>query len=405
MLLITSLLLVIPCFALVANAFPSLNSRADLSVSGQAALFRSKAGLAEKIKGVMLASIRTSWEQGTAGTGILEIDEPEYSVFADSPFTHNGYLPVGTLRIALSAAVRQTSDGRLSQQINDALDQAALDGASSGSHVLLGTFAEPSRADYWRDAAEKQLNYLLYIAPRTSTGAISMRNDERAYWNDGVFMGPPFLAYYGAVTNNQTLLQLAFDNIRLFRDALLIDGPTGKLWAHIYNEETASFEDRGIWGTGNGWAALGIVRVQETIKKSAFADQMQDQISTLESWMKEILDGMLVTIRESDDLIPNYLETNNTFGDASSSAALASVAYRAAVISPNAFGSNYTEAAGRLANAVLNSVDDLGVISPYVDPLVWDQIGLLSTEGQAFALMMIAAMRDWLLTKGQNVTL
>ncbi|KAL5524747.1 hypothetical protein ACEPAF_9893 [Sanghuangporus sanghuang] len=405
MLLITSLPLAILCLALVVNAVPSLNSRADLSVSGQAALFRSKAGLAEKIKGAMLASIRTSWEQGTAGTGILEIDEPEYSVFADSPFTHNGYLPVGTLRIALSAAVRQTADGRLSQQINDALDQAALDGASSGCHVLLGTFTEPSRADYWRDAAEKQLNYLLYIAPRTSTGAISMRNDERAYWNDGVFMGPPFLAYYGAVTNNQTLLQLAFDNIRLFRDALLIDGPTGKLWAHIYNEETASFQDKGIWGTGNGWTALGIVRVQETIRKSAFADRMQGQISTLESWMKEILDGMLVTIRESDDLIPNYLETNNTFGDASSSAALASVAYRAAVINPNAFGPNYTEAAGRLASAVLNSVDDLGVISPYVDPLVWDQIGLLSTEGQAFALMMVAAMRDWLLEKGQNVTL
>ncbi|KAL5482865.1 hypothetical protein ACEPAI_9460 [Sanghuangporus weigelae] len=405
MLLITSLRLVILCFALVANVVASLNSRADLSVSGQAALFRSKAGLAEKIKGAMLASIRTSWEQGTAGSGILEIDEPEYSVFADSPFTHNGYLPVGTLRIALSSAVRQTPDGRLSQQINDALDQAALDGASSGSHVLLASFTEPSRADYWRNAAKKQLNYLLYIAPRTSTGAISMRNDERAYWNDGVFMGPPFLAYYGAVTNNQTLLQLAFDNIRLFRDALLIDGPTGKLWAHIYNEETASFQDKGIWGTGNGWAALGIVRVQETIKKSTFADQMEDQINTLESWVKEILDGMFVTIRESDDLIPNYLETNNTFGDASSSAALASVAYRAAVINPNVFGSNYTEAAGRLANAVLNSVDDLGIISPYVDPLVWDQIGLLSTEGQAFTLMMIAAMRDWLLTKGQNVTL
>lgn len=109
-------------------------------------------------------------------------------------------------------------------------------------------------------------------------------------------MGPPFLAYYGAVTNNQTLLQLAFDNIRLFREVLLIDGPTGKLWGHIYNEESASWWDRGIWGTGNGWAALGIIRVQETIKKSAFADQMKDQINTLESWVKEILDGYLPAI-------------------------------------------------------------------------------------------------------------
>jgi hypothetical protein len=67
---------------------------------------------------------------------------------------------------------------------------------------------------------------------------------------DGVFMGPPFLAYYGALRNNQSLLQLAYDNCRLYRDALLIDGPTGPLWAHIYDDDTQSWVDMGIWGTG-----------------------------------------------------------------------------------------------------------------------------------------------------------
>ena len=69
-----------------------------------------------------------SWEQGTAAGAILELDDSEYSVFADSPFKNKGQIPVSTLHLALSAAVRQTSDGRLSQQINDALDGAALDG-------------------------------------------------------------------------------------------------------------------------------------------------------------------------------------------------------------------------------------------------------------------------------------
>jgi len=63
-------------------------------------------------------------------------------------------------------------------------------------------------------------------------------------------MGPPFLAYYGALRNNQSLLQLAYDNCRLYRDALLIDGPTGPLWAHIYDDDTQSWVDMGIWGTG-----------------------------------------------------------------------------------------------------------------------------------------------------------
>ena len=66
-------------------------------------------------------------------------------------------------------------------------------------------------------------------------------------------MGPPFLAYYGAVTKNQTLLQLAFDNIRLYRDALIQDGPTGKLWAHIYSDDTESFKDPGLWATGKSY--------------------------------------------------------------------------------------------------------------------------------------------------------
>lgn len=69
-----------------------------------------------------------SWEQGTAAGAILETDDSEYAVFADNPFQNKGQIPVSTLHLALSAAVRQTVDGRLSQQINDALDGAALDG-------------------------------------------------------------------------------------------------------------------------------------------------------------------------------------------------------------------------------------------------------------------------------------
>lgn len=67
---------------------------------------------------------------------------------------------------------------------------------------------------------------------------------------DGVYMGFPFIAYYGAVKKNQTLLQVAYDQCRLYRDALLIDGPTGKLWAHIYDDTNSTWVDKGIWATG-----------------------------------------------------------------------------------------------------------------------------------------------------------
>lgn len=385
-----------------ASAAPQLKIR-DSNAASQIDSYRSLAPKAVDIKGAMLGSIRTSWEQGTAAGGILELDNPEYSVFGSSPFASTGTIPVEPLRLALSAVVRQGPDGRLSQEINDGLDGAALDGASAAPVVQLGALTDPSRQQYFQTALDAQLSYVLNVAPRTSTGAISMRNDSRAYWNDGVYMGPPFLAYVGAVTQNQDLLQLAYDNCRLYRDALLIDGPYGPSWAHIYSEDDASYWDKGLWGTGNGWAALGMLRVQETISKSVFATEMSSQVADLKAWVKEVLDGFFPGVRASDGLLPNYLNQTDTFGDCAGSAALASVAFREAVIDPETFGSNYTEIAGGLAKAVLSGVDELGVISPLVNPLSWTETGDLSTEGQSFGLMMVSAWRDWLDFNGQDV--
>ena len=138
----------------------------------------------------------TSWEQGTAAHGILEIDNHDYSVFAASPFTPHG-AATSVLQLALSAVVRQTADGRLSEGLNakdvaafdvdladsDVKDGSALDGASAGPAVLLGTFAPNSRVQsYWGDAADNELNYLLTKVPRTSTGALSHRTISAQYW-------------------------------------------------------------------------------------------------------------------------------------------------------------------------------------------------------------------------------
>lgn len=363
--------------------------------SSDEADFQAWSGTANAIRSAMQASIRTSWEQGTAAGAILEWNDAEYSVFAPNPFVSNGQFPLDSLQYAYSAAVRQTPDGRLSQNINDALDGAALDGASAGSVVLMGTFTDTGRASYWENAADAELNYILNVAPRTRTGAISARDDSAQYWSDGVYMGFPFIAYYGAVKNNGTLLQIAYDQCRLYRDALLIDGPTGKLWAHIYDDTTSSWIDEGIWATGNGWAALGMLRVAVTIQKTSFYSSMTSQVSDLLSWVKEILDGEFAALG-SDNLLPDYLTGGPNFGDASSSAALASVAYRVATLCPDQFGSNYTVIAANIRDAVLGGVTNLGTVSPVVNTLIWNETGLLSTEAQAFTLMMLSGWRDWI---------
>lgn len=98
-------------------------------------------------------------------------------------------------------------------------------------------------------------------------------------------MVPPFIAYFGAVTNNQTLLQEAFDQVAAYRTGL--QDPETKLWRHM--SEGPEAEDPNLWATGNAWAAAGIMRVLATIKRSQFAGDMGDQLTQLQVWAAEIL--------------------------------------------------------------------------------------------------------------------
>ena len=69
-------------------------------------------------------------------------------------------------------------------------------------------------------------------------------------------MVPPFLAYYGALTGNLTLLQEAYDQIKLYRKYLL-DKSTNNVWRHIQNGEYGI--DNGHWSTGACIAQHSIV--------------------------------------------------------------------------------------------------------------------------------------------------
>ncbi|KAG8708497.1 hypothetical protein FRC11_006431 [Ceratobasidium sp. 423] len=313
------------------------------------------------------------------------------------PLSARKRMPLQVIQFGLSAAVRQSPDGRLSQEINDALDGAALDGASAGLAVLIGKYSDNSYSDYLGQAALKQLDYVLYTAPRTSTGAISHRATTKSYWADAVYVGFPFIAAYGAATSNQTLLQVAYDQCRLYRDALRI--PEAGLWAHIYNDDTHSFDDKGLWATGNAWAAKGMLNVATLIDKSGI--NMTTQVSDLKGWVKEILNGTFTRL-DANNLVPNYMDSaSSTFGDAASSALLAATAYRAANMWPAEFGTFYTDNADKIKETVMAGITDLGLLSPIVDPLSWTKQGILGTESQAFGIMMYAAWRDWV--KSVNV--
>lgn len=98
---------------------------------------------------------------------------------------------------------------------------------------------------------------------------------------------PPFLAYYGVLHNNQSLVTEAYRQCSLYRDVLRVE--SSGLWQHILLG--TGTQDTGLWATGNAWAAQGMLRVLATIKWSQFAGAMQNEMNDLQSWTEEILRG------------------------------------------------------------------------------------------------------------------
>lgn len=331
-----------------------------------------------------------SWEFGTAAEALLELYDPQYSVFGSRPF------PVPTLRKGDIAALEYADEKITIGQGANALasgDGAVGDPASLGvSAYLLG-----KTIPKYADAAKDELNYVVNEAPRWSNGAISHRVEAPELWADFVYMAPPYIAYYAVATSNADLLREAVQQCGLYRQ-VLITSPLN-LWHHIVGPNNA---DPGIWSTGNAWAAAGMTRILATVLKapsSLITSTERNQLTNnLNTWIKEILDGAIKSPAD-DGLLRNYLNDTTWFGEISGSTLLASVAYRVGVLQPKVFGSKYLQWADEIRWTLGENghVTDDGIVKPAVNPLGWGDTTPFTTgspEGQNFVVLMYAAWRD-----------
>ena len=133
---------------------------------------------------VMVDSASHSWEWGTAAEALLELYNPELSVFGSKPFPQDGVPAADPSTFALAYAKQFIN--RNSQVLvgNSAVGDPASLGVSA---ILLGQ----SDSTYL-DASDRQASYLLEDAPRWSNGAISHRPDVAELWADNVAMSFPF---------------------------------------------------------------------------------------------------------------------------------------------------------------------------------------------------------------------
>jgi len=206
-------------------------------------------------------------------------------------------------------------------------------------------------------------------------------------WSDFIYMVPPYLAYYGALRPYKSLMDAAYLQCKFYRSNLI--DKKKHLWKHVV---MGSWEDTGFWATGNGWAAMGMLRVIRTFQLSPFASQLASEGNDLISWVEEIVNA---TYRHQTDdgTFHNYIDQTDTFTDSSSTALLAAVVYRLVPLLPRV--AKYIPAADKARAAIAASINDDGYLTNVVDPMNFGSQGGVSPEGQAFVLMMEAAYRDY----------
>ncbi|KAH7922253.1 hypothetical protein BV22DRAFT_1094989 [Leucogyrophana mollusca] len=388
-----------------------------------------------------------SWEYGTRAEALLELNAPTYSVLSSSPVPPPPGVPSNLTAaladvFAIARAIvsnRGNSNGNITGPQPLLQDGSAADPASIGVAVLLANWTGQGDIDGmdYAGAARDQLDFLFQDVPKTSDGALSHRVDQVQLWSDFVYMVPPFLAYYGVVSDNKTLLVEAYTQISLYRKYLR-DTHANNLWKHILLGSSGN--DEGHWATGNAWAAAGMIRVLGTIQRSQYANQLKGQQKDLANWVREI-HGAMYPLINYNGLFRNYPDDNSTFYDASSTALLASTVYRLSLLwnthtylplaeqsrkalsapfgaeisitttpsktsitssAPSSTSSSPPSSTSSTPN-MLHFTSE-GWLTPVVDPYSYGSEGQNSPEGQAFVLEMQAAWRDWVAdgAKGAN---
>ncbi|CAE6450161.1 unnamed protein product [Rhizoctonia solani] len=345
----------------------------------------------------MLEQSKGSWELGTATQSLFEYEYPSFSVYGDNFLAPPKSLPKSADISKILKITDQVLLTRPPGVLSFMPDQAAGDPPSLGVSMLFANWTVRSPASTgsssYAAAIIDQLNYSLTRAPRAPNGAISHRVDQIQLWSDSVYMLPPFLAYFGALHQDEGVLRAAYDQVRFYRD-LLFDGSTG-LWRHIV---LGNGEDLNHWSTGNGWAAAGIMRVLTTIKDSSLSDKFVSEQANLEGWALEIVNNVW-KYQQANGTLLNYATDGNSFADSASTALLAAATYRLATHLHSTGSkvdlSNSLAAASRARTLVSRSLDADGWLLNVVDPWNFPIRGTRSAEGQAFVLSLEAAYRDY----------
>ncbi|KAG8828496.1 hypothetical protein FRC19_003835 [Serendipita sp. 401] len=342
------------------------------------------------------------------------------------------------------------------------------------------------KAEWFIEAFEDMMTYLLEKAPTMNmpkhqlkqsnlpdgcdTSVISHTTDRPQLWIDGVYMGPPFMAAYALwslqrsqalsigkikdklleVAHNfnnlvlqshsstprtwQTILNSSLDQTALYFFCLQF--PTGLL-GHVYDCSMRCLLDqplppgiygRDSWGTGNGWAVGGVLRLYNILhqfflqisshepsllqefKEWLALEATKQRFKVVNENLLDALNGILSHHKEAeaDGLFHNVIDEPDTFTETNLAQMVSATIYRLLYLYRDdhiladclpkvdeEWKGKVLKKAECLRNAARRKVDKWGFVRGACSSPRFDRQGT-STEAQAWAVLMEVARADYL---------
>ena len=304
--------------------------------------------LSEKVKKATLCMTRQCWEQGMLAQALLETEDYKRLFL-----------------VVEDMVLRQSADGRLCNVENTpaVVDSAFCIEATLFAGKTLGN-------DKFTAAAEKNIEYLRKDAPRSTDGVLYHIQGTQDVWADSAAFMPGVLAMGGFPQEGVAKMRAILD--RLF------DKNTG-LYFHMWDDSTGQYKKKVLWGVGNGWILIGLLRLYLHIP-----EELSDEKNWARVEFKRLLD-LIIRYRTPANLFHDYLDDSTTFLETECAEMFAYAMYRGVV--EGLIDKSYLTIADDIRLAVIAKVSDDGFVMDCASSPDFIRPGI-SVEGQAHFLMM-----------------
>ncbi len=168
----------------------------------------------------------------------------------------------------------------------------------------------------YRLACHKIYNEQLMNHPRLKCGSFWHKAIyPNQMWLDGAYMALPFMARYGILTGEKSIVEDAISQMLNIRN-IMRDSETG-LYYHGYNEtREMNWADKNtglssqFWLRSNGWLCAGLADLYEITENREIGDMLGNLVCSLSQCLTA--ENMLLQLPTRNDLEKNYPETSGT---------------------------------------------------------------------------------------------